>query len=67
MLKSNYEWIVRVEFKDERSKHLIRKTEKGAVSASKKYMQRPDIKRCRIFKEVGSVRQLSIYEIEPEY
>lgn len=62
-------WIVRIEYRNQRAKHALRKTEKGAVAYAKKLLSKKDsdIINCRVFKEVGTVRQLSIFEMEAEY
>ena len=64
---SDYNWILRIEYSDKRSEHRLYKTENGACKAGKKAMERDGAQKCRIFKEVGSVRQISLFEIEPEY
>lgn len=64
---SSYNWMLRIEYSDKRSEHRLYKTESGACKAGKTAMQKYGAQKCRIFKEVGSVRQLSLFEIEPEY
>ena len=67
MSKNTGEWMLRIEYSDKRAENRLYKTEGGACKAGKKAMERYGAKKCRIFKEVGSVRQLSLFEIEPEY
>ena len=67
MSKNTGEWMLRIEYSDKRAENRLYKTEGGACKAGKKAMERDGAKKCRIFKEAGSVRQLSLFEIEPEY
>jgi len=59
--------MLRIEYSDKRAENRLYKTENGACKAGKRAMQKDGAINCRIFKEVGSVRQLSLFEIEPEY
>ena len=59
--------MLRIEYSDKRAENRLYKTENGACKAGRKAMQKYGAQKCRIFKEVGSVRQLSLFEIEPEF
>ena len=66
MTKNNGEWMLRIEYPNKRAENRLYKTEHGACKAGKRAQQKYGA-HCRIFKEVGSVRQISLFEIEPEY
>ena len=65
--KNTGNWMLRIEYSERRAENRLYKTENGACKAGRKAMQKYGAVKCRIFKEVGSVRQLSLFEIEPEY
>lgn len=67
---SSGEWVLLIKTPDNRSRFRLYKTESGAVKAAKKKLGehcRVFIGRLSEFKDSGTVRQISISEIEPEY
>jgi hypothetical protein len=66
MSKSTGEWALRIEYSDKRAEHRFYKTEGQMLRAAAKIKQKYGAK-CRFFREIKNVRQIDIFEIEPEY
>lgn len=64
--KTTGEWALRIEYSDKRAEHRFYKTEGQMLRAASKIKQKYGAK-CRYFKEIKNVRQMDIFEIEPEY
>ena len=65
--KNSGSYILRIEYSEKRAENRLYKTEVGARKAARKLMQKYGDINCRIFKEIGSVSQISIFDLEPAY
>lgn len=65
--KNSGSYILRIEYGDKRAENRLYKTETGARKAGQKIMKKYEDTNCRIFKEIGSVVQLSLFDLELPY